>query len=236
MTFLPNDSGTTTATPSRSPRETIATGLLADAVFGTSSGVSMRSLRGDVFGITTVPVSRPDSIALGIAGEVQRLRDLAHAAGLSRIVLARLLGVDRRSLSGWASGEMRPTPDRVAAVQSISRVLAEIQSEYPGRARDVLAVRRGSRTLIDSVSGGTSRLEDWRSWLARSNPELGITMRPQEGEPIWGPAARAFAQGDLTAPTWERTLRSESTYEMNPDRDARGFAEPEYESGRRGLG
>ncbi len=235
MTLIVDEPTTSTTSAAMPAREAVATGLLLEAVFGTNGGVAMRSLRGDVFGITTVPVGRPDPMAQAAASEVHQIRDQARATGLTRQVLAMLLGVDRRSLSGWASGEIRPTAERLAVLRSVARVLTEIQAAYPGRAGEVLGVQRGSTTLLDAVVSGTTRLDQWRAWLARSTPSVNVMRRPQQGEPIWTAAAKALAEGRLSSPTLERTLRPESTYEMHPDRDAAAFAEPEYESGRRGT-
>ena len=34
-------------------------------------------------------------------------------------------------------------------------------------------------------------------------------------EPIWAAAARALAEGQLAPPTWERTVRTPETYEID---------------------
>jgi hypothetical protein len=54
-------------------------------------------------------------------------------------------------------------------------------------------------------------------------------------EPMWAAAARAVAEGRIAEPVREPTVRPESTYEMRPDEEAAAFAEPEYESRRRGY-
>jgi DNA-binding transcriptional regulator YiaG len=234
MSLLLEQSQTSSTVPVRGkPREAVATGLLIDAVFGTNAGVIFRSLRNDVFGVTTVPLSDPWTTAeKAVADEVRSLRDAICAAGISRQGLARLLGVDRRSLSGWASGEIRPARERVDALRVVARTVAEIDADRPGRVAEVMLTARGTTTLIDAVAAGRTSLDLWRSWLSRGAAAVTVTARPRAAEPIWTAAARAMAEGRLTAPTWERTVRPESTYEMNPHEEAAPFAEPDYESGR----
>lgn len=235
MTLMLDPPMTSTVRTAVPAREAVATGLLVDAVLGTNGGVAMRSLRGDVFGITTIPVGRSEALAQAVAAEVRQLREQARAAGVRQHVLAQLLGVDRRSLSGWASGQIRPGAGRLAQLRSVARVINEIHVEHHGRAAEVLAARRGSTTLLDAVVSGTVRLDTWRAWFARSSAHVTVANRRSDGDPIWAAAARALAEGRLHAPTSERTLRPESTYEMDAERHAAAFAEPEYRSGRRGI-
>jgi DNA-binding transcriptional regulator YiaG len=207
--------------------------LLVDAVFGTNAGIQTQSLTREVFGVTTVPASQTTEAGLSVAEEVRTLREAISSLGVSRQMTARLLGVDRRSLSGWASGEIRPSSERVFALRVLARVVAEIDAEQPGRASDVLNAHRGTTSFMDAVATGRVRMEAWRSWLARSAAVVTVTTRRPVPEPIWAAAARALAEGRLSAPTWDRTVRPESVYEMRPDEEAGGFAEPDYESGRR---
>ena len=234
MTLLLDQPQTSSAARLAPAREALATGLLLDAVFGTSAGVPFRSLRNDVSGITMVPASKPGTThEITVAYQVRTLRDAIAAAGVSRQQLARLLGVDRRSLSGWASGEIRPAPERIDVLRTVARTVADIDAERPGRAPEVLSCARGTTTLLDAVARGSTRLDSWRSWLARSATAVTVVAQPRMAGPIWAAAASALAEGRLSAATCERTVRPESTYEMNPDNEAAAFAEPEYEGGRR---
>lgn len=225
---------TSSAAVDRAPREALATGLLVDAVFGTSAGVVIRTLRSDVFGVTTVSFAPPRTTQqAAVADEVRTLRDAVAAAGVNKQQLAQLLGVDRRSLSGWVSGEIRPTSERLDVLRAAARVVAEIEAERPGRIDEVLRSSRGTTMLLDAVASGQTRLEGWRTWLARSESPVTVTARRSTAAPIWAAAAQALAEGRLRAPSWERTVRPESAYEMNPDKEAAAFIEPPYEGGRR---
>lgn len=235
MTLLLDRAQTSSSAAPAKPRERVASGFLAEAVFGTNAGVLMRSLQSDVFGVTTVAARDANPAPVGVADEVRTLRDAICAVGVSRQALARLLGVDRRSLSGWASGEIRPGPERIAGMRALARIVAEIDSEYPGRVTDVFSTARGTFTLLDAVAEGRTRAELWRAWLTRAGSVVAATTRRPQDEPMWAAAVRAIAEGRIAAPAWVRTVRPESTYEMHPDEEAAAFAEPDYESRRRGY-
>lgn len=216
--------------------EALATGLLVGETFGTSAGVRFRPLRSGLFGLTTVPPAGRATGGMGaVPDEVRTLRDTICGTGLSREQLARLVGVDRRSLSGWASGAMHPAPERLEALRAVARVVAEIDAERPGRVPAVLSTERGTFALLDAVAARRTRLEQWRSWLRSAEAVATVTARPQTAEPIWAAAARALAEGRLAAPTREPVVRAAETYEINPEDEAALFVEPEHESGRRGY-
>ncbi|MHB8719700.1 MAG: helix-turn-helix domain-containing protein [Candidatus Dormibacteria bacterium] len=235
MTLLLDRQQTSSSVALVQPRERVASGLLAESVFGTNAGVVMRSLQGDVFGITTVAARGAHPAAVGVADEVRSLRDAICAAGVSRQALARLLGVDRRSLSGWVRGEIRPGPERLARLRALACIVGDIDDEYPGRVNDVLATPRGTLTLLEAVAEGRTRADLWRAWMARAASTVTVTTRRRDEEPIWAAAARAIAEGRIAVPAWERTVRPDTTYEMRPDEEAAAFVEPEHESRRRGY-
>src|SRR5207237_5048237 len=85
------------------------------------------------------------------AAEVRALRDRITAHGLSRQDVARAAGVDRRSLSGWAKGDIRPGAERLEVLRTLSALANAIDAERPGRARELLLARRGRVALIDQV-------------------------------------------------------------------------------------
>jgi DNA-binding transcriptional regulator YiaG len=236
VTLLMDRPQTSSALPAESAHEAVATGLLLDAVLGTNAGVRLRWLRNDAFGVTTVPPRQPATVEdVEIAEEIRALRDGIGALGVSRHQLARLLRVDRRSISGWVSGEIRPAPERVDTFRTVARALADMAADRPGRVPETLLARRDGVTLLDAAASGKTKLEGWRAWVSRGSTTVTVATRRREGEPMWGAAARAFEEGRLAVPTAQRTVRPASTYEMSPDEEAGAFAEPEYEVGRRGY-
>jgi hypothetical protein len=155
MNVLLDTDRTSSTTEWRSDRESVAlaSGLLLGAVFGTGSGVlHVSKWRDDVPGITTMPAVQRVSMLLGIADEVRQLRDRICSYGLTRQDIAHALRVDRRSLSGWVSGEIRPTPERLLTLNVLAELVADVDAERPGRARDVLLARRTGRALLERVA------------------------------------------------------------------------------------
>lgn len=204
--------------------------------FGTSAGITHDVDWADQLElITTTPSLRPD-LPFTVADEVRRLRDDVCSHGLTRQDVARAIGVDRRSLSAWVSGEMRPGSDRLRVLRMLDRLVAAVASERPGQVRDVLLARRTGTALIDRlVTEGARVLDTWRAVV---RPQANVTLRPAEArspEPIWAAAARAATEGRLSLPTSSRTIRPATTYEMDLD-EAERFKEPEFEYRRRGYG
>jgi transcriptional regulator with XRE-family HTH domain len=82
---------------------------------------------------TTEPaVSRILTAPVAIRGKttatyVSDLRhEIQHRSGLSRKEIARLVGVDRRSLSGWVSGGTPPTPSHLSRLQVLAAVTRQL--------------------------------------------------------------------------------------------------------------
>jgi transcriptional regulator with XRE-family HTH domain len=213
----------------------LSVGLLVGSVFGTNAGVRTVRFAPIASRLTTGPVVQMDTFLVhDPAANVRRMRDQISARGLSRHDIARAVGVDRRSLSGWASGEIRPTPERLRLLTILAELVDTIDAERPGRARDILLSRRGRVALVDQITtSGQAILHDWRLWLARQESSVSVTRRSAPMEPIWAAAARALAEGGLSKPDRAHTVRPESTYEMEPT-EATAFTEREYESQRRG--
>jgi transcriptional regulator with XRE-family HTH domain len=215
----------------------VVTGLVVDPDFGTNSGVAtarrFRSVALVITGVSSTVVT--DVTRDDPAAEVRVLRDRIAAHGLSKQEIARAIGVDRRSLSGYAKGEIRPSSRRLGLLHTLADLVEAISVERPGRVRDCLLSRRGRLALIDQLdTAGHSILRTWPAWVARSEATVTVTPRVPPAEPVWAAAARAVAEGRLGVPGRGHTVRPESTYEMNFD-EAAAFVEPEYESPRRGY-
>jgi transcriptional regulator with XRE-family HTH domain len=212
----------------------VATGLLVGPDFGTGAGMlARRRLRPVGFVVTggavieRLPENDP-------AAEVRALRDRIGRHGLSKQEIARAIGVDRRSLSGFARGDIRPSRERLELLRTLADLTDAIAVERPDRVRDILLARRGRLALIDQLTtAGRSILATWRTWVARSEATVTVTARAAQAEPVWAAAARALMEGRLGVPPRAHTLRPESTYETDL-REAAAFAEPKYGSRRRG--
>jgi transcriptional regulator with XRE-family HTH domain len=200
-------------------------GLLAGAVFGTNAGVSLHeNVRCHVFGLTTAPAVEARHATV-VADEVRQLRDDICRRGLTRREVARGVGVDRRSLSGYASGEINPQPGRLEALRILARVTGEIDAERPMRARDILLAQRGPDTLLDAIASGRHAVAAaWRTWVARLEASVEVRPRAMDGEPVWSAAARALAEGRLAAPARAATVRPADAYEMDTA-EAEAFGE-----------
>jgi transcriptional regulator with XRE-family HTH domain len=73
---------------------------------------------------------------------VRGLRDdVRRATGLSRQGIARIIGVDRRSLSGWSNGSVEPTDENLDRLRRLARLVSTLDLEAPGSARWVLDSR-----------------------------------------------------------------------------------------------
>ncbi len=238
MTAAPVDvRPTSSSVASRSGRVVaLRAGLLPGTVFGTNAGIpNVMGWADHLPPITTTPAIERSTQIPGIADEVRDLRDEVCAHGLTRQDVARAVGVDRRSLSGWVSGEIRPSAERVRALRSLARLVADIAVERPDRVRDVLLTRRSGRAFIDRVADeGARLLQTWRASI-RPEAKVSVRVRPRGStEPIWAAAARALLDGRLIPPTWERSIRPAATYEMDLE-EASAFEEAEPGVRRRGY-
>ena len=219
---------------SRAPSVVVAPGLVLSSVFGTNAGITLvPEVHSQPFGVTSASAGQSVSArGASLTDEVNQLRDSITAAGLTRQHIARAVGVDRRSLLGWAKGEIRPTPERVARLRRLARVVAEIESERPGRAREVvLRQRRGLDLLDEMAAGRPDRLEDWRHWSAR-DASVVVERHQHRDLPLWAAAARALSAGDLPEMERSTTVRDERVYAMDLN-EAASYAEPRSHEARR---
>lgn len=209
----------------------IVRGLLATAVFGTNAGLS-GPRRYRTASLTVLAATEPQEV--DPADEVRQRRDDISQRGLTRQDVARGIGVDRRSLSGYASGEIRPQPERLEALRILDRVTREIEAEHPGRVRDVVVARRGALTVLDAIGRGRYEIAlAWRTFAAGLDAHVDVRPRTRdEGEPIWSAALHALAEGRLAAPPRSTTVRDPDTYEMDLA-EAAPFEEADTERRRR---
>lgn len=232
MTLVDEEPTTSRALPHPHHDTELVHGLLVTAVFGTSSGVSLQEgLHSHALEVTTVRSTCPSDLT--VADEVRRLRDDIAERGLTRQDIARGIGVDRRSLSGYASGEINPQPQRMEALRMLDRVTREVDADRPRRARYTLLASRGNEVLLDSIaSGNYAQALAWRTWIDRLEASNEVRPRFVDSEPMWSAAAKAFVDGRLTAPSRAETLRSSDVYEMDVT-EASAFEEEESQTVRR---
>lgn len=217
----------------------LTTGLLASTVLGTHAGLPhLHDLRTDVLEMTGGRAVHARSLEGAVADEIRTARDRLRRLGLGRRQIARGLGVDRRSLSGWATGQIRPTPERLEALRTLVAVAMAIDAERPGRVPEIMLHRRGDSDLLDQLTRGRIQVfEDWRNWTAQPAATATVTARALVGapEPIWAAAARAVAEGRLQPLERRPTVRADETYEMDLAA-AEDFVEgPEGRPTRRGY-
>lgn len=201
-------------------------GLLPTVGIGTNAGISLHAeLRHHALGVTAIPAVKRR--ALSAAEEVSQLRDEICRRGLTRQDIARGIGIDRRSLSGYVRGEINPQPERLEALRILARISREIDAEQPGKARDVLHTQRGPATLLDVLAAGRYAVAAaWRLWIDSAQTQVHVQVRSLDRPPIWSAAARALAEGRLSPPPRASTVRPDATYHVDPA-DAELFAEPD---------
>lgn len=162
------------------------------------------------------PFSGPSSSK---AEEVERLRDtIAKASGLTRQDIARAIGVDRRSLSGFVSGEIRPTPERLASLRVLAEVAALTGERFGKRAREVLTAEGDRGCPLDLVAAG---LTDLRGAIESAAHSAGVVARApvtirhrKHGEPLYL-RAREVWSGRADLPTRSGVLRDPEVYEQD---------------------
>lgn len=191
---------------------------LPEAVFGTTTAAA--STRRPVSATVTAEAPSEPDLETTTANEVVRLRDdICGADGLTRIELARALNVDRRSLSGWASGEIRPTPDRLADLRFVARVVDDVRTMHRGRVRDLMVAEGPHGSVIDALANG--KLREPSSWRL-FGPGLGrraaavVTAHKRTERPLHAVALAAYLAGELVAPARSTIVRDPSIYEIEP--------------------
>jgi transcriptional regulator with XRE-family HTH domain len=154
-----------------------------------------------------------------VAEEVRELRDrIVGCTGLSRQEIARAIGVNRRSLSGYVSGEIRPTDDRIRALRELAEIAEWSVARFGEHARELLRGGLSGRRLVDLTGeqGMTIRrtLEaDAHTRLVAGSPAIRIKARPTRPSlhvhalSVWAEESRLPERGG--------TPREISTYEQD---------------------
>lgn len=163
--------------------------------------------------ISAAPASRKT------ADEVRELRDrITHSTGLSRQEIARAIGVDRRSLSGYVSGEIRPTEDRLRSLREFGEIAEWAVDRFGDYARELLRGASSGDPPLDLVRelGYDVRpvLETGaRSLLATQPPAIRTTSRSTR-PPLHTHALSVWTH-ESVLPTRGGTPRDPETYDQD---------------------
>lgn len=84
---------------------------------------------------TQGPASATARIVRGLRDEIRR------ATGLTRQDMAAIIGVDRRSLTGWANGSIDPLDENLNRLRRLARLVSALDQDGRGSARWVFDAR-----------------------------------------------------------------------------------------------
>jgi transcriptional regulator with XRE-family HTH domain len=152
-----------------------------------------------------------------IANEVLELRDrIIAVSGLTKQDIARALGVDRRSLSGYVTGEIRPTESRVESLRALAELVETLRPRFGDRLRDVLRCDTGHGTPLDLIGSGRLDLTDGiaaAAAIVMPTPRITVRRR-QHREPLYLLARERWADR-LDLPAAGGVVRNEAVYEQD---------------------
>lgn len=164
------------------------------------------------------------------AEEVARLRDrIIAAAGLTKQDIARGIGVDRRSLSGFVTGEIRPSDLRLRALHVLAESSEWAAGRYGVRAKDVLREDPGDGALLDLIASGRTSVADEMQHAAEAlglvrRGAVTIRTRATNRAPLYLKAREAWAHR-LDKPTAGGHVRDAAVYEQDLSKAVRSGAE-----------
>jgi transcriptional regulator with XRE-family HTH domain len=153
------------------------------------------------------------------AEEVERLRDvISKACGLTRQDIASGIGVDRRSLSGFVSGEIQPTPERLALLRALADLATWTAERFGKRAREVLTAEGDEGRPLDLVAAGLTDVHGAVESAARAAGVIArapVTIRHRKhGEPLYLHAREVWS-GRAGLPTRAGVVRDPEVYEQD---------------------
>lgn len=194
--------------------------LLEDDAFGTSDHIGFAlTCRVTPDLSTPTPFSTTRTAIRALASEVERLRDqIAARAGLTRQEIARAMGVDRRSLSGFVTGEIRPTDTRLRALRVLAETAAWSVEEFGEHAREVLRGSDPSTSPLVLIARGATDLRPTllataeRAGVIRQN-SIDTRVRTTK-EPLYLRASGAW-EGKGNLPVRAGVPRLDADYEQD---------------------
>ena len=159
-----------------------------------------------------------------IADEVRELRDsIVDLAGLTRQEIARSIGVDRRSLSGYVTGEIRPTDERLRMLRELAEVAEWTANRFGERAREVLRGMYSDASPLDLIATGQPATRESLDAIARvlrpASPQL-LAVKRRTSHPPLHIHALAVWGDETNQPERANTVRDESVYEQDPSEAA----------------
>lgn len=221
MTTLTAMSASAVYTTDEAPEFTLLVPILLEGdAFGTSDHIGFATncrVTPDFTTATRFPTTW--TTVRSHAGEVERLRDhVTSRCGLTRQEIARAMGVDRRSLSGFVTGEIRPTEERLRALRVLAATADWSVQEFGEYARELL---RGSGLDSSPLSLIARGETDLRRKLLAAAEQAGIISRTridthtrETKEPLYVKAAGVWA-GKSNLPTTAGVPRPDGDYEQD---------------------
>lgn len=194
---------------------------------GTSDHIGM--VEGCVVVVNTMPTSWSVPFVSPVrtaAEEVTHLRDrVIDAAGLTKQDIARGIGVDRRSLSGFVSGEIRPSGLRIRSLQALAESAEWAAARYGVRAKDVLREDSGNGAPLDLIASGRTTVIDAMELAAEAlglvrRGAVSIRRRISSREPLYLKARQTWSNR-LDTPTAGGQVRDPAVYEQDLSNAAR---------------
>ena len=160
----------------------------------------------------------------GASSEIARLRDrIISLTGLTKQEIAQAIGVDRRSLYGFATGKIRPADDRIIALQALADTAEWSSRQFGEHARRFLRGVDPESSPLRLIAEGKT---DIRSELLNAAAQDGWDSAAPVGirhrnvtEPLYIKAAAVWS-GKGSLPTRRGTPRSDAVYEQDLSRAA----------------
>ena len=186
----------------------------------------------------TTWVATAHVIARAVSAEVENLRDrVSSLTGLTRQEIAKAIGVDRRSLSGFVTGEIRPTEGRISALRTLAETADWSALQFGEHAREVLRGLNPESSPLKLIAEGRT---DIRRELkaAAEQAGLGITtparmQQRQAKEPLYVNASAEWS-GKGRLPTRGGVPRDDAEYEQDLSKAATAVS-PEMRPRRRKI-
>lgn len=175
---------------------------------------------------TVWPLSVESSSSF-LAEEVTRLRDqIVEVAGLTRQEIAYAIGVDRRSLSGFAKGDIRPTPSRLESLRLLAKVAQYASSRWGERSRQMLLSARHGQTPLELVAAGDTSVFSVLDGIDAADAAVSTRSVRTTGQPLYLAARNRGHAVERVG-----VLRDEGVYEQDLG-EASSFDEPPVERRR----